>query len=404
MEDFDIEVPENLPQNSVPQPTVPTQPQAQAQSSGVDLPDVEVGTKTQNQYIVEADAKDLAVKFGIIGSGQAGSRLADSFYQIGYRRVCAINTTAQDFLGLTIPVKNQMVLLESDNGAGKDPSKGAKALNGSSEEVMNLMRHSFGEDIDRIIITVGCGGGSGTGSVEGLIRLARYYFRQLGKPEKVGLIASLPKYSEGGKVQENAYNVLKSIQPLADSKILSPFVVIDNEVINQMFPNVSAKQFWTTANKNTVGLFDIFNVLACQKSQYTTFDKADYQSILDSGTIIFGATKLSSYQKDTDIADGLRANLKRTLLADADITKASCAAAILCASDQILSILPQSHIDLAFTTLERILGGENRGLMVHQGVYEAKKDGMFLYTMVGGLPISEQRLNIMKARAGIDNA
>ena len=366
----------------------------------VDLPDIEVGGSTESFCVAEPDAKNLAIKFGIIGTGQGGSRLADSYYQIGYRRVCAINTTSQDFLGLTIPEHCQKVL-EAQGGAGKDPSKGWESLKNSQEEVLNLMRHSFGEDIERIIITVGAGGGSGGGSAIPLFKLAKYYLAQLGKPEKVGMIVTLPKRTEGGKVQANAYRLLTDLKALAESKAISPLVIVDNESIHQMFPNVSAKTFWNTANKNIVGLFDIFNVLACQKSQYTTFDREDYRSLLDSGSILFGATKLESYTKDTDISDGLRSNLKKTLLAEAEITTATHVAAILCAPDSLLNILPQAHIDLAFTTLERILSGANRDVMVHQGIYEAKRMGLYLYTMVGGFSIPEERLNLMKARAGL---
>lgn len=369
--------------------------------SAVDLPDIEVGVKTEGYaYVAEPDAKNLAIKFGIIGTGQGGSRLADIFYQIGYRRVCAINTTSQDFLGLSLPTHNQKVL-ESQGGAGKDPSKGWESLKNSKEEVLNLMRHSFGEDIERIIICVGAGGGTGSGSVIPLMKLAKYYLAQLGKPDKVGMIVTLPKRTEGGRVQANAYRLLSDLKVLAESKAVSPFVLVDNESIHQMFPNVSAKSFWNTANKNIVGLFDIFNVLACQKSQYTTFDREDYRSLLDSGSILFGATKLDSYTKDTDISDGLRTNLKGTLLAEADITTATHVAAILCAPDNILNILPQSHIDLAFTTLERIVGAENKDVMVHQGIYEAKRMGLYLYTMVGGFCIPDERLVSMRARAGL---
>jgi hypothetical protein len=195
---------------------------------------------------------------------------------------------------------------------------------------------------------------------------------------------------------------MMQLGPMAASKEISPMVVVDNQSIHQMFPQVSAKQFWSTANKNTVGLFDIFNVLAAQKSQYTTFDRADYRSMLSSGMLIFGATKLDSYQADTDISDGLRNNLKRTLLADGfELTQATHCAAILAAPDAILEILPQAHIDLAFETLERILGGQGRGLTLHQGVYEATKMGLFCYTMVGGLKMPQKRLDILKARAGL---
>jgi len=369
--------------------------------NAVDLPDIEIGSKSEGySYIAEADAKSLAIKFGVIGTGQGGARLADIFYQIGYRRVCAINTTSQDFLGLTLPAANQKVL-QGQGGAGKDPAKGWESLKNSQEDVLNLMRHSFGEDIERIMICVGAGGGTGSGSAIPLFKLAKYYLANLGKPEKVGMIVTLPKRTEGGRVQANAYRLMTDLKELAESKAISPLVLVDNESIHQMFPNVSAKVFWNTANKNIVGLFDIFNVLACQKSQYVTFDREDYRSLLDSGSIIFGATKLESYTKDTDISDGLRTNLKRTLLAEADITTASHVAAILCAPDNLLGILPQAHIDLAFTTLERILSGENRDIMVHQGMYEAKRMGLYLYTMVGGFSIPEDRLNVMKARAGL---
>jgi cell division GTPase FtsZ len=369
--------------------------------SAVDLPEIEVGSSSEGfSYTAPPDAKDLAIKFGIIGTGQGGAKLCDAFYQIGYRRVCVVNTTEQDFLGLSIPKENQRVL-KSQGGAGKDPAKGRDAIKDSQEEVLNLMRQSFGEDIERIIICAGSGGGTGSGSALPLYKLARYYLQQIGAKDKVGMIVTLPKKTEGGKVQGNAYQVLSDLKLLVDSKDITPFILVDNETIHQMFPNVSAKEFWNTANKNIVGLFDIFNVLACQNSQYATFDREDYRSLLDSGTLIFGATKLTQYEKDTDISDGLRNNLKRTLLAEIDLTSASHIAAILCAPDKLLGVLPQSHIDLAFTTLERMVSGENRDVMMHQGIYEAKRLGLYLYTMVGGLKIPENRLNIMKARSGM---
>lgn len=369
--------------------------------TAIDLPEIDLSPVTEGtpNYVAEPDAKNLAIKFGIIGTGQGGAKLADTFYQIGYRRVCVVNTTSQDFLGLSIPTCNQKVL-QAQGGAGKDPSKGRDALKESQEDVLNLMRHAFGEDIERILICVGAGGGTGSGSAIGLYKLARYYLQKLGKPDKVGIICTMPKKIEGGKVQGNAYQLISDLKLLVESKEVSPLVLVDNESIHQMFPNATAKEFWNTANKNIVGLFDIFNVLACQQSQYVTFDKEDYRSLLDSGTIIFGATKLSSYEKDTDISDGLRTNLKKTLLAELDISEATHIAAILCAPDKILGVLPQSHIDLAFTTLERIVGGENRDVMVHQGIYEAKRLGLYLYTMVGGLKVPESRLELMKFKSG----
>lgn len=359
-----------------------------------DIPDIDLNARPGgSEFKAVPDEKPLAINFGIIGSGQGGNRLADAFYQLGYRRVCAVNTTSQDFLGLGIPPENQLVFKNDWNGAGKDPVRGAKAAEASSEEIFNLMRHSFGEDIERIMICVGAGGGTGTGSLVPIIESAEFYMKKIGKVPKVGVVVSMPKSTEGGKVQSNAFTCLKFLEDMTKEKRLSPVVLADNDAINKMFPDASVKDFWQIANKNIISLFDIFNILACQQSQYTTFDKADYENVLDSGLIVFGATKLQNYKRDTDISDAIRNNLTRTLLADLDITKSTHAAAILCAHGDILGLLPQKAIDQSFEALSRVLKkGESNSLTIHQGVYETKKMAMFLYSMLGGLEMPKERM------------
>jgi len=369
-------------------------------SNDFDLPDIEDLSSGQSGIAVEEDTKLLAVKFGIIGAGQAGSRMVDTFYSLGYRRVCAINTTAQDFLGLELPVNRQLVLT-TKGGAGKDQGQGQEAVEKGSESVFNLMRASFGDDIDRIMITSSLGGGTGSGGILPLIKKAVRYMEEIGKEPKIGLIVALPKKSEGGKAQSNAYLAMQKIKVLLETKEISPCVIVDNDVIQNMLGAVSAKSFWQVANKQILGLFDVFNILAAQKSSYVTFDRADYTTMLESGLITFGSTKLLSYEKDTDLSDGLRLNLERTMLTEVDLTKSTHLAAILCAPEKILSLLPQSHIDLAFSTLERILQGENRSFTIHQGVYESSRNGIYCYTMAGGFPIPEKRLAIMKMRGGL---
>ena len=59
-----------------------------------------------------------------------------------------------------------------DGGAGKDPAKAEKLFNGRKEDVLDFMRDSFGDDIDRIFVCAGAGGGSGAGMCEPLIHAA----------------------------------------------------------------------------------------------------------------------------------------------------------------------------------------------------------------------------------------
>src|SRR5271157_5145904 len=46
--------------------------------------------------------KERSIVFGVVGSGQAGSRLAGTFYALGYDAV-AINSAIQDLKHITIP-------------------------------------------------------------------------------------------------------------------------------------------------------------------------------------------------------------------------------------------------------------------------------------------------------------
>ena len=54
-------------------------------------------------------------KFGFIGAGQGGSRIAETFHDLGYRRIGVINTAQQDLN--TINLKNKLCI--GEGGAGK---------------------------------------------------------------------------------------------------------------------------------------------------------------------------------------------------------------------------------------------------------------------------------------------
>ena len=63
------------------------------------------------------DKDSVGFKFGFIGAGQGGGKLAETFSQIGYARVGVINTADQDLA--TINVKNKLKFGEQQ-GAGAD--------------------------------------------------------------------------------------------------------------------------------------------------------------------------------------------------------------------------------------------------------------------------------------------
>ena len=347
----------------------------------VDLPDIEEVSLVDEGPRLEDDATRYAVRFGIIGSGQGGGRIASTFYGLGHRRVVLVNTTEADFRGLSASTK--VVLPTAGGGAagaGKDPSVAREAIARNGELVRDAIRDHIGDDVDRILITIGGGGGTGSGSAVGLVEIAQQFMADSGKdPKSVGLIISKPKASEGAQVQANFRDLMAEVKELD----VSPVVVVDNELINKRFPSVGVSQFWNLANANLCGLFDIFNILSANVSQFTSFDKADYESVLNSGNLVFGLAKVKEYTTTSALCDALRSNVKKNLLGEEfDLSTATHAAGVLVADEETLRDLPQAALDEAFMTLNRVLG--NR-VTLHQGVYPGNKQGLHLYTLIGGM-------------------
>ena len=172
-------------------------------SVDISMPDIPIPTPESEQK-VEDKVKDdchVAFNFAFIGAGQGGSRIAESFGQLGYRKIAVINTAQQDLN--TIKLDNKLCI--GDGGAGKNPDLAESLYVDRKEDVLDFMYDSFGESIDRIFICAGAGGGSGAGTVCPLIETAQEMQRAIKAPtEKVGVILALTKHSEGKKVNANA--------------------------------------------------------------------------------------------------------------------------------------------------------------------------------------------------------
>lgn len=325
-----------------------------------------------------------AVNFAFIGSGQGGGRIAGAFWGKGYRRVVAVNTAEQDLAGLELPDANKLVI--GGGGAGKDPDVAEATFNLHKEDVLDLMRRGFGRSVDRVMVCVGAGGGTGGGTCVGLIELAKEFMRAIGKDPRVGVIVATPKRSEGARVHANSEALLHKLRSVisGDSGVeVSPVIRVDNDRIDALYPVLSVQRFWSTANQSVVNLFHLFNMIAVQDSQYIAFDAADYKTLLNSGQIVFGAMPVPNWRDETAIAYAVRENLKHTVLAgDLDITKGKIAGAIVVAGAEVLKHVPQRNLEHAFEQLGRILRSGNT---VHQGIYTGSQDAMVVYTMIGGL-------------------
>jgi cell division GTPase FtsZ len=328
------------------------------------------------------DDVDVSFKFAFIGAGQGGSRIAQTFKKLGYNRVAIVNTAEQDLNTVDLEQK----LLIGSGGAGKQPEIAKAKFKEKKEDVLDFMRYSFGEEWDRIFVCVGGGGGTGGGILEPLVQTAHELSTTLKRgPQKVGVILTLPRKSEGSKVQSNAAKALHEAINLKNRGLVSPLIILDNERIGKLYPNLSISNFWSTANSSVAGLFHLFNLTSNKDSSFTTFDKSDYQTILDSGIVAFGVSPVAQWDDPVLLSRVVRDNVKNSLLSSlADVSTASVAGVITIASKEILSELSQTHMDQALEHLNRTM---KKGSMLHSGIYSGEKPTMNLFIAIGGLEI-----------------
>ena len=358
----------------------------------ISMPDIPMPDPEPEEIVKEVKDKiDTAFKFAFVGAGQGGSRIAETFHTLGYRKVCVRNTAQQDLN--TIKLDNKLCI--GTGGAGKDRDYAKKVFAEKKEDVIDFMRYSFGETLDRVFVCAGAGGGTGSGTVAPLVHAAKQLQETVqSNSKKVGVILALPKYSEGKKVNANSHDCLKEVYDLVDEGIVSPLVVIDNERIGKVYPNLVVSNFWETSNMSMAGLFHLFNLTAARDSSYTSFDSSDYKSILDSGLMVFGAAPVKDWADPVSISRAVRDNFNRGVLSGGiDLSSGDTAGAIVVGGKEQLDNIPQSSLDQAFDQLCKML---KPGNVVHRGIYSGDKPNLVVYSAVGGLARPTAKLDELK--------
>ena len=93
--------------------------------ANVTVPDLPLGDYEipEEENLSVKDESGGSVVYAFVGVGQGGGRLCEAFYQLGYKKVLAVNTAEHDLNTLTIP-ENQRVLMDiGEQGAGKNMEK-----------------------------------------------------------------------------------------------------------------------------------------------------------------------------------------------------------------------------------------------------------------------------------------
>ena len=362
----------------------------------ISLPDMPVPEAYVEETKKIEDEFDGAFNFAFIGAGQGGGRIAETFHKFGYRRVCALNTSPQDLNTLNLDNK----LCIGDGGAGKDMDLAKQKYEEHKDDAYDFILNSVGEEFDKIFVCAGAGGGSGAGTVMSIVQTARELQSRYGSDsKKVGVILALPKISEGKKPNANAYNVLRKVFEEVDSGKISPLILVDNEKMTRMYPNLPVAPFWETANKSIAGLFHLFNVTAGKDSSYSSFDPQDYKQILESGFILYGASPIGNWKDSPALNKSVREQVKGNLLSDgADLNTGSQAGVLMIAGNEVLNQVPQKNLDGAFEQFSRML---RKGSTVYRGIYSGDRPNLTVYTVIGGLGHPHKKFDELRKQGDI---
>ena len=345
-----------------------------------DLDDLEAEVVVQEEKY--EDKGVTGIQMGFIGCGQGGCRLAESFYKIGYRKIILFNTNESDQEGLSVP-KSAWVLAEGMKGAGKNPVYGESAAKSVIPELIKKMNQRF-TGVTHIIICVGAGGGTGTGSAKVIAETCKQWiYNQTGDTSgtRIGFIIALPARSESSRVLANTSFLLEGIM----EKEYSPLLFVDNQRITQSV-KANAMNRWTQSNAMVCQLFHIFNMMCAKTTEYDTFDPEDYKDTLKHGVMTMASVSIpeSSIKIDDDtgcskptlLSDKVRTSLgANLLLQDVDITTATHCAVLVSCSKEALEQMDAETMPKLQETLISMMGGDlGKQVTVHKGLYTRDDD------------------------------
>lgn len=344
-----------------------------------------------------------SIRYGVIGTGQCGGRLAEVFARFGYP-ACVINTAQQDLAFLNIPDENKLFMPYALGGAGKNLLVGQQAATENQEQIKELLSRTLIE-IDQVLICVGGGGGSGGGSVVPLLRSIAEAENIAGLP--IVVIYTLPMNDEGAAAKANAVKTLERITAMVNDEVLSSLIIVDNAKIQERYPTSSIKDFWELANFDIVNHFNMFNTVSKCATNYDALDPMDFANIVSTGgCLIYGRVEVpvekidGQYQVDEKILTQalLRGTEEGTLAEGFNVKQAITMGIIVTSSEEILSQIPAVSINYAFNMLSEHVGDD---CAMYRGLYvdDTASDTITVFTIFAGLGLPVQRINALKEQA-----
>lgn len=258
-------------------------------------------------------------KFGVVGLGQYGGKIADLFGGLkdsnkrNYYDVVAINSFMGDLEPLkSITDERKYSLVGVEGGCGRKPDLAKKSLqNKENQKHIIGMVDKYLKDDDIYLVVAGLGGGTGTGTISTTIKVlhgsVNVPLLKSGQAKKpIGAIITLPRKSEPLAEKKNALLALKELESLMNDKLLSFIVFVDNEKSYRDFREERANNktdfdnWMDYSNYQVVSILHEINI-ATSFSSDRTFDSQDLKNIFESfeGSMTFGKIKFPSTDINT---------------------------------------------------------------------------------------------------------
>ncbi len=213
----------------------------------------------------------------VIGVGGGGSNAVNHMFNKGIKGVDFVvcNTDAQALQNSSVPNKIQLgASLTEGLGAGANPSVGEESAMESMEEIKKMLNTSA----KMLFITVGMGGGTGTGAAPVIARIAKEM-----DILTVGIV-TMPFSFEGKKRIDQAQSGINKMRSHVDS-----LVVINNNKLREVYGNLGFKAGFSKADEVlSTAAQGIAEVITHHYTQ--NIDLKDAKTVLsNSGTAIMGS-------------------------------------------------------------------------------------------------------------------
>jgi len=243
----------------------------------------------------------------VIGVGGGGSNAVNHMYSQGIKGVDFVicNTDAQALHNSPIPTKIQLgVSLTEGLGAGANPEVGEQAAMESIQEIKDMLSSNS----KMVFITVGMGGGTGTGAAPIIAKVARELDLLT-----IGIV-TMPFNFEGKMRNDQAQKGIERLREYVDS-----LVVINNNKLREVYGNLGFKAGFSKADEVlSTASRGIAEVITHHYTQ--NIDLKDAKTVLsNSGTAIMGSATASGMNRSEE---AISKALDSPLLNDNKITGA----------------------------------------------------------------------------------